>query len=387
MHKYLSALVTLTLSTSTTLSVDASINDNTKNNNQVVNIIQRVPTYEKKLNIRIIAQETNYFSGAAGAQTVLDYFGIEMSQNTIFEQLEGQIEYDTEWTEENVEWLNRRLADHDAAALYSRTPVPAGFGQTHQDLVLFQNYVISSLHQNTPILLVNFGLTDENQSIAQTVVIYGIQVEDELDPSRTLYNVSVPGSRLELGRDITIDGRTVLGVLGDFVENQYASVLIGANRNFDLKNGKITIHIPEIRVDRYFGADLQLRLHNINLAKEAGIRSVHMLQEFSRITIPDYSLSTKWFDKSCEEKDVWWDTSRFIDGSTPFNKVLNQSWTSTYRNVAEGEFTTKTSSRTWLENNQDFYLNLSYQFSARVVLTTTLIYAKICLGTKWVLTF
>ncbi|MDQ7982764.1 MAG: hypothetical protein REH79_00905 [Spiroplasma sp.] len=381
MYKYLSALTALTLSTSTILSVNASINDNSNSNNQVVNIKQWArAVFEKKLNIRIIQRETNFYSAVASVQTVLEYYGIQLSQNAIYNEIGGTRFEEIGWSEDNINWINHRLAEHNVNTIYSRTYIPSGFGQSNSDLFLCQNYVISSLHQNVPII---FSFHSQGAESRQTVVIYGVEVHDEVDPTQTLYHISRPSGRNESARNTTLRGED----LHNFFSSRNGAYFIGASRNFDLENHKINIK-PE---EKMLACSLQAKTKELNqavdLTKEVGIINLAQLKKFKKVEISDYSLSTKWFSKVSEKKGENWLTKGFIDGSTPYKQDEKQSWALTYRSVAQGEFTTKYRSSTWLEDDKSFYLNLSYQFYAQALLTTTLIYVKIFLGSKWVLTF
>ncbi|MDQ7982763.1 MAG: hypothetical protein REH79_00900 [Spiroplasma sp.] len=284
------------------------------------------------------------------------------------------------WNEENIDWINRRLVEHNVNARYSRTYVPSGFGQTNSDLLLFQNYVISSLHQNAPII---FSYHIPNSDYRETVTIYGIEIHNQTNPRETLYLVSNSDG---------VQGRGIASIIrGENLQNFFLSsndaYLIGSNRNFDLENRKININPPE----KMLACSLQAKTKELNqavdLTKEVGIINLAQLKKFKKVEISDYSLSTKWFSKVSEKKGENWLTKGFIDGSTPYKQDEKQSWALTYRSVAQGEFTTKYRSSTWLEDDKSFYLNLSYQFYAQALLTTTLIYVKIFLGSKWVLTF
>lgn len=96
--------------------------------------------------------------------------------------------------------------------------IPANFGHTSAEQLLFENYVYQSLFNNYPVL---FGYTDQNDGHA--ILITGINI-NENNPGETQYTYLDPtdGAQMTfLGREISnyihIDGELVgFGAEPDF---------------------------------------------------------------------------------------------------------------------------------------------------------------------------
>ena len=357
------------------------MNINLNNQNKDFNIEQNAPA--KKLNIRIIQQETSSYCAAACTQMIFQYYGFHLPQSFIFDGLGGTISNGVTWNENSINWINNRLEDENVNTRYYRTSIPQGFGQTNQERLMFQNYVLSSLNQNVPIIFsFRSTLRGEVSENRHSVIIYGIEINDQ-DSGQTVYYIGDP--------DIPQEHATRISIRGIQLNERFLSAeegyFIGPNTNFDFQNRQITVKTP----NQSFAGNLQNqtieRNQAVDLTKEAGIASLSQLKQFKTVTLSDFNVKTTWFDKSKQYKIESWQTKWFINGQSAFKKYDHYSWIDKYRSIAQGEFETRYSSGTWFEDDGSFYLNLTYQFFAQTLLTTTLIYAQIFLGSKWVLTF
>ncbi|MDQ7983300.1 MAG: C39 family peptidase [Spiroplasma sp.] len=379
MHKYLSALVTLTLSTSTILPISTAINLSLTDQKQNFNIRQNAPN-KIMLNVKSADQDTPDYCVPAVLQVVFDYYGFQYTQDYIYEQMGGSEGSGINIGDNNnINWINNQLDSHNVNTRYHQIDVPQNFGATSQDQSLFQNFVISSLNQGVPIIM---ATRNAHMNYLHATVLYGIEVDEE-NPSETLYYYRDPMfPEFQNQNGVSFEANELSGLFSG-----RDCFVLAPNRNFDFENRKITVSTP----NQTFGGSLQdktIELNQaVNLTKDAGITTLSQLKQFKKVELLGYFLSTSWFARAWDVEGENWMTKYFVEGQKPFMKNAEQSWGTVYNSVARGEFTTKYSSSTWLEEDKSFYLNFSYQFYARALLTTTLIYVKIFLGSKWVLTF
>lgn len=329
------------------------------------------------LNVQKIEQETHYYCFPAVLQETFRFFGFNYPQNYIYQHLGGVAPNGVDLSSSNnINWINNQLRIHNIVHQYYHVNIPMNFGSTNEQRLLFQNFVTSSLSQGVPILLSTWHNLRRSYHVT---LIYGIEINEQ-SPLETIYYYHDPMTQSNQSFFVAAQIPTVVFGHGP-------GRALGANANFDFINQQIKIKVP----DQRFSGDLQDKTIEQNqatdLTKEAGIINLTQLKNFKSVNLIGLNIKTKWFDQSYEYKSDYWKTKWFTTGQNEFKKYDQFSWINKYRNISQGQFITYYSSSTWKEDDGNFYLNLTYQFFAQSLLTTTLIYVQIFLGTKWVLSF
>lgn len=343
---------------------------------------QHLPNQKIMLNVALQSQgQRNCFCTCV--EGLFRFFGMTHARNgtpytieSIFEQIRlpypgGTIDFHTDYTY----YINREFRVNNVSQHYWQLEIPANFGASNYDMTLFHSYVISALQQGAPVIF-----NTRHRHTGHAIVINGIQPSGR-STSETIYYYQDPAHS---------NNPVQLQFTGAEIRNFFTrgnGYVMGPNFNYDFNDRHIKINLQS----ETFSCNLQdqkiEKNQAVDLTRQAGITNLWQLQQFKTIKINNFMIETNWFNKNYYFNDRTWNTKNFIKGALSYKKLNPFSWFTKHNNVARGQFDTYFSAATWTEDDGNFYLNLSYQFYARALLTTTLIYLNANLGNQWILSF